>query len=85
MTAWRWGCLRCLMTGAADGEGNALALLGLHEMFACPATAGSREEYERRMAWRAALVRRYPGEVPAYGRGWREGPDSKPADGGVAG
>lgn len=55
---WRWGCLRCLATGRADSAANALALLGLHEMFACPTTAGG-EEKERRLAWRRTLAERY--------------------------
>ena len=61
MTEWRWGCLRCLATGAADSEANALALLGLHEMFACPATA-SGDERGRRLAWRRTLTERYGAE-----------------------
>lgn len=71
MTEWRWGCLRRLVTGAADGEANALALLGLHEMYACPATAGSAEEFALRVARRRPLERLYPAEVPAWTKGWR--------------
>ena len=81
-TTWRWGCLRCLVTGAADGEANALALLGLHEMSACPATAPGRDELALRLARRAVLERLYPAEVPAYERGWR-GASSNPGAGGA--
>lgn len=78
-TEWRWGCLRCLLTGAADGAANARALLAFHEMYACPATAGNRDEYERRVAWRATLARRYG--VPAWAGGWRGGGSNPSAEG----
>lgn len=74
MTEWRWGCLRCLMTGHADSEAQAPALLGFHEMYACPATATSAEEFALRIARRKVLERLYPDEVPAYSHGWHSKP-----------
>lgn len=63
MTTYRWACIRCLDAGPADSPRHAVALIGLHEAYACPATAPDPVELERRMAWRRVLVERY-GAVP---------------------
>ena len=61
----RWQCWRCLMTGTALDAAHGIAAVRIHDLFACPMTAGSDAEMLRRLARRAPLTRLYRTEVPA--------------------
>lgn len=61
----RWQCWRCLMTGTALDAAHGLAMVRVHDLFACPMTAGSDAELLKRLARREPLARLYPTEVPA--------------------
>lgn len=71
---YQWGCIDCDLTGWAANPTMAIAFLGSHRRYACPATAPSYdhpiEGYLVRMARRAALHAAYPDLVPAYTRPW---------------
>lgn len=84
-TEWRWGCIDCDLTGAADNPDHAAALLTMHRRFNCPATATTydsgvslpltarppRDDFLARVARRNRLHKLYPDQVPAYTRPWR--------------
>ncbi|WP_308208556.1 bifunctional DNA primase/polymerase [Paractinoplanes aksuensis] len=53
------------MTGTALDAAHGIAAVRIHDLFACPMTAGSDAELRRRLARRAPLARLYPAEVPA--------------------
>ncbi|WP_308200872.1 bifunctional DNA primase/polymerase [Actinoplanes sp. M2I2] len=64
-TVDRWQCWRCLMTGTALNAAYGLAMVRIHDLFACPMTAGDNTELLKRLGRRAPLTRLYPTEVPA--------------------
>jgi hypothetical protein len=66
-----WGCGWCGMQGPAGSVALASAMIRAHEMYACPATASSREEFGLRLARHADLRRHSPEHVPPYTRPFR--------------
>jgi hypothetical protein len=66
VTGWRWACPACKANGRADSTDHMVALLRMHEGYACPAAALDREEYALRVARRADLTRRYPEFAPPW-------------------
>ncbi|GAA3962854.1 hypothetical protein Aau02nite_81820 [Amorphoplanes auranticolor] len=60
----RWQCWRCQMTGTALDAAHGIAMVRMHDLFACPMAAADDAEVLRRLARRAPLSRLYPTEVP---------------------
>jgi hypothetical protein len=59
-TVWRWGCVRCGESGAADSPAHAVGLGRGHEAYACPLTPGLEPgERARRLAWWKVRRERY--------------------------
>lgn len=59
-----WHCVRCGHTGTALGAAHGVAMSRIHDIYACPMTAGDEEELLKRIGRQAGLSRLYPDRVP---------------------